>query len=140
MNQEISGMLQKFSWNEDMCYKWKLEWTPASYRFGNQRITLGNSLLYLKDGLPHGEESGKFPAYEDLDSGVKQWWFQGRLHRFDGPAVIGMSLRPLYFWHGRQCCELEWEFERQKILEIILSHTLQTPTLQKMVLRFWCKL
>ena len=69
------------------------EYNHILQRYSHKIRYYGTSpkLLHKEDG----------PAVHSVDGSVEEWWFNGVLHRLDGPALMHKNESPLEEWRIR---------------------------------------
>ena len=77
----------------------------------NYEVRTENGVIrYYKNGLLHRDND--FPAIE-WNNGNKVWWFEGKLHRINGPTVEYSNGNKEWWYEGKQIkCSSQEEFKR----------------------------
>lgn len=75
----------------------------------------GGVIIYFKDDFYH-RKNGPAKIWPD---GYSEWWLNGKLHREDGPAIVGGGdTRASSYWmHGVSLTEKE--FIKWKLLDFM---------------------
>jgi len=80
------------------------------------RTTYDGDKEWYYNGKLHRENG---PAVEYAD-GDKEWWLNGEGHREDGPAIEYADVGKSWYLEGKQYTEEEWQFKmRKKKLKVL---------------------
>jgi hypothetical protein len=94
-------------------------------------IWTGVRAEWFKNGLRHRDND--LPAVETHHNGHKEWWSNGNLHRYDGPAIqYSYAVNTCaYIWQG------EWIDQNEHAKRVKAGHTLKRALLHDQPVWRW---